>query len=67
MVTSHALTIKKLLNFSKGLLSYGKLFALFFSFRETVMQMSTRHEGDFTTNLSVVVQISKRQDLHPVS
>ena len=31
------------------------------------MQMSPRREGDFTTNLSVVVQISKRQDLCPVS
>ena len=31
------------------------------------MQMSTRHEGDFTTNLSVVVQILKRQDLRPIS
>ena len=31
------------------------------------MQMSPRCEGDFTSNLSVVVQISKRQDLCPVS
>ena len=31
------------------------------------MQMSTRCEGDFTTNLSVVVQILKRQDLCSVS
>ena len=31
------------------------------------MQMTTRREGDFTTNLSVVVQISERQDLRPVS
>ena len=31
------------------------------------MQMSTGSGGDFTTNTSVVVQISKRQDLRPVS
>ena len=31
------------------------------------MQMSTRCEGDFTTNLSVVAQISKRQDVCLVS
>ena len=31
------------------------------------MQMSTGCGGDFTTNASVVVQISKRQDLRPVS
>ena len=31
------------------------------------MQMSLRCGGDFTTNASVVVQISKRQDLRPVS
>ena len=31
------------------------------------MQMSTRHEGDFTTNPSVVAQISKRQDVCLVS
>ena len=67
LVTSHALTIKKLLNFSKGLPSYGKLFTRFFGFRETIMQMSPRCKGDFTSNLSVVVQISKRQDLCPVS
>ena len=67
LVTSHALTIKKLLNFSKGLPSYSKLFTRFFGFRETIMQMSPRCEGDFTSNLSVVVQILKRQDLCPVS
>ena len=27
------------------------------------MQMSTRREGNFTTNLSVVAEISKRQDV----
>ena len=31
------------------------------------MQMSMRCGGNFTTNASVVVQISKRQDLRPVS
>ena len=31
------------------------------------MQMSTRREGDFTTNPSVVAQISKRQDVCLVS
>ena len=31
------------------------------------MQMRMRCEGDFTTKLSVVVQILKRQDLCPVS
>ena len=31
------------------------------------MQMSLRCEGDFTTNLSVVAQISKRQDVCLVS
>ena len=31
------------------------------------MQMSMRHEGDFTTNPSVVAQISKRQDMCLVS
>ena len=31
------------------------------------MQMSPTREGDCTTNSSVVVQISKRQDLCPVS
>ena len=31
------------------------------------MQMSVRCEGDFTTNPSVVVQISKRQDVCLVS
>ena len=31
------------------------------------MQRSPRCEGDFTSNPSVVVQISKRQDLCPVS
>ena len=31
------------------------------------MQISTRSEGDFTTNPSVVVQISKRQDVCLVS
>ena len=31
------------------------------------MQMSTRCEGDFTTNPSVVAQISKRQDVCLVS
>ena len=66
-VTSHASTFKRLLNLSKGLLSYGKLFTRFFGFRETIMQMNRRREGDFTTNPSVVVQISKRQDLCPVS
>ena len=67
LVTSHALTIKKLLNFSKGLPSYGKLFTGFFGFRETIMQMSLRCESDCTIKSSVVVQILKRQDLRPVS
>ena len=31
------------------------------------MQMSTRRKDDFTTNLSVVAQISKRQDVCLVS
>ena len=31
------------------------------------MQMNPTREGDCTTNSSVVVQISKRQDLCPVS
>ena len=31
------------------------------------MQMSTRRKGDFTTNPSVVAQISKRQDVCLVS
>ena len=67
MVTFYALIIKILLNFSKGLLNYGKLFTGIFGFRETIMQMSTRCEGDFTTNSSVVAQISKRQDVCLVS
>ena len=59
LVTSHTLTIKKLLNFSKGLLSYGKLFTRFFSFRETIMQMSPTREGDCTIRSSVVVETSR--------
>ena len=67
LVTSHASPFKNLLNFSKGLLSYGKLFTQIFSFRETIMQMNLRCGGDFTTKASVVDQISRRQDVCQVS
>ena len=63
MVTSDASAFKNLLNFSKGLPIYGKLFTRLFGFSETIMQMSMRCGGDFTTKVSVVNQISERQDV----
>ena len=56
LVTFHAPTFTKLLNFSKGLLSYGKLFTRFFGFRETIMQMSLTREGVCTIRSSLVVE-----------
>jgi len=49
LLMSHASPFKNLLNFSKNLPNYGKLFVPIFSFRETFMQMSTGRGGDFTT------------------
>ena len=63
LVTSYVLTIKILLTLNNALLRYGNVFSQIFGFRETIIQMSLAHRGDFITKTSVVDQISRRQDL----